>query len=226
MKLTKALGLSMALSMSFALFSTKTWAAIDNQELTTEKRDLLANVNPQIESAQKDVDYEIHVLTPEEAVAYMQEHKISEELLAGVEVQAANGPLDFLSDIFGQNQTTNSYARGGRLGRRGARQEYAHRGYGGSCEARSGIASYYGPGFAGRRTASGSIFNPSSFTAAHRTLRFGTRVRVTHGGRSVVVTITDRGPFVAGRVIDLSTAAARALGISTGFVSLQILNCG
>ena len=76
-------------------------------------------------------------------------------------------------------------------------------------------ASWYGRAFHGRRTASGRIFNQNELTAAHRTLRLGTRVRVTElrGGRSVVVRITDRGPYVRGRGIDLSYAAARHIGI-------------
>jgi rare lipoprotein A len=80
--------------------------------------------------------------------------------------------------------------------------------------AQSGIASVYA--YAGERTASGEHARPSGFTAAHRTLPFGTRVRVTNksNGRSVVVRINDRGPFVRGRVIDLTPAAARALGFN------------
>jgi rare lipoprotein A len=83
--------------------------------------------------------------------------------------------------------------------------------------AQAEIATYYGKEFAGRRTASGERFNPSAMTAAHRTLRFGTRVRVTNtrNGRSVVVRINDRGPFVKGRSIDLSSGAARAIGMGT-----------
>ncbi len=77
----------------------------------------------------------------------------------------------------------------------------------------SGMASYYGSE-SGSRTASGQRFNQNALTAAHRSLPFGTRVKVTHGGRSVVVTINDRGPFVRGRVLDLSTAAARAVGLT------------
>jgi rare lipoprotein A len=79
-----------------------------------------------------------------------------------------------------------------------------------------GRASWYGDAFAGRRTASGARFDPAALTAAHRTLPFGTRVRVTLDatGRSVVVTITDRGPHVAGREIDLSRAAATAIGLT------------
>jgi rare lipoprotein A len=81
--------------------------------------------------------------------------------------------------------------------------------------AGEGIASYYGKGFHGRRTASGQRFDQYAMTAAHRTLRFGTRVRVTNlrNGRDVVVTVNDRGPFVHGRIIDLSRAAASRLGM-------------
>jgi len=77
----------------------------------------------------------------------------------------------------------------------------------------SGMASFYG-NESGSRTASGQRFNQEAMTAAHRSLPFGTKLRVTHGGRSVVVTINDRGPFVRGRVLDLSTGAARAIGLT------------
>lgn len=63
-----------------------------------------------------------------------------------------------------------------------------------------------------KRTASGERFNPNAYTAAHRSLRFGTKVLVTHKGRSVVVRINDRGPFIRNRHIDLSKAAARKIG--------------
>jgi rare lipoprotein A len=76
-------------------------------------------------------------------------------------------------------------------------------------------ASWYGRSFRGKPTAGGGIFNPHRLTAAHRTIHLGSKVRVTelHSGRSVVVQITDRGPFSPGRDIDLSYAAARQLGI-------------
>jgi rare lipoprotein A len=79
----------------------------------------------------------------------------------------------------------------------------------------SGMASWYGPGFHGKQSASGESFNQNALTAAHRTLPFGTNVLVTnlHNGRSVIVRINDRGPFIRGRVIDLSAAAARVIGI-------------
>jgi rare lipoprotein A len=78
-----------------------------------------------------------------------------------------------------------------------------------------GIAAYYATAFHGRRTASGAIYDERDLTAAHRTLPFGTRVRVTHldNGKEVVVTINDRGPFTKGRVIDVSREAARRLDL-------------
>src|SRR3954471_20345474 len=89
----------------------------------------------------------------------------------------------------------------------------------------TGAASWYGPGFHGKRTANGETFNTSDLTAAHKTLPFGTKVRVTNErtGKSVVVRINDRGPYAHGRVIDLSKAAA-AVGIAgVGQVSLASL---
>lgn len=78
-----------------------------------------------------------------------------------------------------------------------------------------GMASWYGEKFHGRRTASGETFNTNELTAAHKTLPFGTRVRVRHAttGKEVTVRINDRGPFTKGRVIDLSRAAAAAIGL-------------
>ena len=76
----------------------------------------------------------------------------------------------------------------------------------------AGKASYYGSE-SGSRTASGARYNPLGMTAAHRTLPFGTRLKVTHAGRSVIVTINDRGPFTGGRVLDLSRGAAQELGM-------------
>jgi rare lipoprotein A len=80
--------------------------------------------------------------------------------------------------------------------------------------AESGIASIYA--YSGEKTANGERANPEKLTAAHRTLAFGTNVRVTNqrNGRSITVRINDRGPFVRGRVIDLTPAGARALGFS------------
>ncbi len=87
-----------------------------------------------------------------------------------------------------------------------------------SLNGQTGIASVYGngDGHAGSKTANGERMNPGALTAAHRTLPFGTRVNVVNkrNGKSVVVRISDRGPFVRGRIIDLTPAAARALGMS------------
>ena len=82
-------------------------------------------------------------------------------------------------------------------------------------QGQAGIASVYSTD-SGTGTASGQKLNPGALTAAHRTLPFGTKVRVTNkrNGRSIVVTINDRGPFVRGRVIDLTPAGARAIGFS------------
>ena len=92
----------------------------------------------------------------------------------------------------------------------------------------AGHASYYGSELAGNRTASGEAFDPERLTAAHRTLPLGSKVRVTNArtGSSVVVRINDRGPFHGNRVIDLSTAAARTIGLiasGTGRVNLALL---
>lgn len=91
-----------------------------------------------------------------------------------------------------------------------------------------GLASWYGSELAGRRTASGERFDPADYTAAHRSLPFGSKVRVTSvaSGRSVIVRINDRGPFARTRVIDVSQAAARDLGLvasGSGNVRLQLL---
>ena len=75
------------------------------------------------------------------------------------------------------------------------------------------MASFYG-NESGSKTASGQRFNQNAMTAAHRTLPFGTKLKVTHGGRSVVVTVNDRGPFIKGRVLDLSKGAAQAVGLT------------
>ena len=95
-------------------------------------------------------------------------------------------------------------------------------------ELDGGTASYYGNELAGNRTASGERFDPGQLTAAHRTLPFGSKVRVTNisTGDSVIVRINDRGPFHRGRVIDVSHAAAREIGMhrsGTARVKLALL---
>jgi len=92
-------------------------------------------------------------------------------------------------------------------------------------DSQVGIASYYGGKFHGRKTANGERFDMNALTAAHKTLPLGTKVRVTHvkTGKSVVVRINDRGPFIKGRVIDLSRRAARDLGmIHSGLARVRV----
>jgi rare lipoprotein A len=90
----------------------------------------------------------------------------------------------------------------------------------------AGKASYYGSE-SGSRTASGQRFNQNAMTAAHRSLPFGTKLRVTHRGQSVIVTVNDRGPFIRGRVLDLSKGAARAIGLTgagVGHVTAEVVS--
>ena len=92
-----------------------------------------------------------------------------------------------------------------------------------------GKASWYGPGFDGRLTANGETYNQNEMTAAHPSLTFGTRVKVTNlnNGRSTIVRINDRGPYAPGRIIDLSAAAARSLNmIRSGVAPVQITILG
>jgi rare lipoprotein A len=89
----------------------------------------------------------------------------------------------------------------------------------------NGKVSWYGPGFQGRRTANGEIFDTHEMTMAHRSLAFGSKVRVTNldNGRSIVVRVNDRGPYVGGRIADLSHAAASRLGfVEDGVVHARI----
>ena len=96
----------------------------------------------------------------------------------------------------------------------------------GSGRGFAGVASFYG-NESGSKTASGQRFNQNAMTCAHRSLPFGTKLRVTHRGQSVVVTVNDRGPFIKGRVLDLSTGAARAIGLTgagVGKVTAEVVS--
>ena len=89
----------------------------------------------------------------------------------------------------------------------------------------TGEASWYGPGFFGNRTANGEVFKPGTMTAAHRTLPFGTQVKVTNlrNGRETIVRINDRGPFIGQRVIDIAHGAAHHLGlVSSGIAQVRL----
>ena len=80
--------------------------------------------------------------------------------------------------------------------------------------AKCGKVSWYGPGFHGKKTASGEIFNKNKLTAASKTIKFGTKLKVTDPktGKSVIVKVNDRGPYIHGRILDLSEAAAKSIG--------------
>lgn len=124
-----------------------------------------------------------------------------------------------------RNHKTNRYAK---AERRVAKRSSSHAASGGSSGGSTGMASYY---WQGQMTASGARFNPSGMTAAHRTLPFGTKVLVTNrnNGRSVTVTINDRGPFIKGRIIDLSSGAAGVIGMKgsgVAPVSISVLGRG
>ncbi len=88
----------------------------------------------------------------------------------------------------------------------------------GRAEADTGLASWYGPGFEGALTASGEVFDPYGYTAAHKTLPFGTELVVSFAGRTVQVTVNDRGPYTGGRDLDLSQGAAEYLGLTSAGV--------
>lgn len=114
---------------------------------------------------------------------------------------------------------TGAYKKKSTSKKRYAQKKYTksskRRAYSGKSKGRhyqTGIASYY---WQPQKVASGGYFNPNALTAAHKTLPFGTRVRVTHlrNGRSVVVRINDRGPYIKGRIIDLSKRAAGVIGM-------------
>ena len=140
---------------------------------------------------------------------------------------SANQSNDFFDDLFGVPQETVVKQKG-----RHARQSddsgssdwsasWGNTSHGGSRM----VASFYGHGERlSRHTASGAVFNPHGYTAAHRTLPFGTHLRVCHHG-CVTVVVNDRGPFVRGRSLDLSYGAARAIGMgSTKSISVERLN--
>lgn len=94
---------------------------------------------------------------------------------------------------------------------------------------RNGNASWYGDGYHGKRTASGQTFDMNALTAAHPSLPFGSRIRVTNlkNGRSVVLTVTDRGPFTGGRIVDVSRRAAQKLDfVNAGLAPVRVRTVG
>lgn len=151
------------------------------------------------------------------------------------EQAAAKGSKSRSSEVRSAERATESRPRATRTARveptdeqrlERSRTRRSQPSYEGGSSAGSGLASYY---WQPQRVASGGWFNPNAMTAAHKTLPFGTRVRVTNerNGQSVEVTINDRGPFVAGRVIDLSSAAAGAINMKgAGVVPVRMTVLG
>lgn len=140
--------------------------------------------------------------------------------------KAAHKQATYKKAAYRKTAQKASYKKVARAERRVAKHSVVSTGsYGGGS---NGMASYY---WQGQMTASGARFNPSGMTAAHRSLPFGTRVLVTNrnNGRSVTVTINDRGPFIKGRIIDLSSGAAGVIGMKgsgVAPVSIQVLGRG
>lgn len=168
----------------------------------------LPKTNTQPDS-QDEVEFEVEVLDDQDAELFLSRYGIKDEDLAdGVPI---------IRETYRPGDAHLYFVHDGKASKRG------------SCVARNGEASWYGPGFHGRKTASGERFNQNDRTAAHRTLPFGTRVRVTYKGRSTIVTINDAGPYSGNRVIDLSRQAAADIGLikpGHGKVTLEVLSCG
>lgn len=136
--------------------------------------------------------------------------------IAATTAVVAAAPGDSFADSSKSRTSSEARQAPGKTARTSLRNAYASLGPTPRAAGRSfsGIASYYGNNV-GNKTASGQRFNENAMTAAHRHLPFGTKVKVTHGSRSVVVTINDRGPFIRGRVLDLSKGAARVIGLTS-----------
>ena len=177
---------------------------------------LHANIveEPQSDIATEEVeahspfDYEVLVMDAEDADE-IGLYQLSNEELFGDE-----GVLN----LFREEYDVASKSKVSRRGPRALKR---------SCAAvRNGTASWYGPGFHGRKAASGERFNQNALTAAHKTIPFNSIVRVCYKGRCTNVRINDAGPYSGGRVIDLSKAAARAIRMGgTGHVTLKVVRC-
>jgi rare lipoprotein A (peptidoglycan hydrolase) len=150
----------------------------------------------------------------------MKRTYLAAALLLPIPAHADSGGADWLARAFAAPQAASGLAKGADKGGRTRPSSASVGDSGGGGE--SGIASYY---WQPQKVASGGWFNPNAMTAAHKTLPFGARVKVTHlsSGRSVTVVINDRGPFVKGRIIDLSRAAAQSIGMTgTGVAAVRV----
>lgn len=167
-------------------------------QLSADEVITLARVRPEIEAEQS----EIYESVPEDLlVSVVSEDAIgmSEEDIQA-EFQVAASGEDFFLNLFGAKKPAQEEPRGRSRQKAGSKSRVV------GCHTSSGGASFY---WHGQRTASGDRFNPNAMTAAHRHLPFGHQLRVTNvaNGKSVVVTVNDRGPFIGGRIIDLSRAS-------------------
>jgi rare lipoprotein A len=170
-------------------------------------------------SDSQDYDVEVVILDKPDADRYKDVYGITEE----------RSDKDF-AETFGEDY--EQVASNGKISvRRGHYKGHVghHHGAHRTCVAGAtmdGKSSFYG---GGGLTASGQRYNQNANTAANKSLTFGTKMKVTYRGKSVVVTINDDGPHIAGRVLDLSTAAARTVGLTgagVGTVHMEILSCG
>ncbi|HED33001.1 MAG TPA: septal ring lytic transglycosylase RlpA family protein [Gammaproteobacteria bacterium] len=161
--------------------------------------------------------------------------RIAQLLIPGLLLAGCGTTGDKAPDMFVRDNTPNAVPANEPLSRYGNPTHYTVRGKtyqvlkNSSGFTESGVASWYGTKFHGRKTSSGEPYNMYAMTAAHKTLPLPTYVEVTHrgNGRKIIVKVNDRGPFHDGRIIDLSYAAARKLGISatgTGPVSIRVIN--
>jgi rare lipoprotein A len=184
------------------------------EDLLAQDKQLQAAQRERIASLEKALDEQealVAKLTVEAREALLKARRFTAETRA--QWRAASIPIG--TDIPRATAMVEPYA-----GLTYAISAYMPRTYRTTGRSWTAVASWYGPGFNGRNTASGQVFNEDDYTCASRTLPFGTVLALTRGGRRVIVYVNDRGPFIAGRDLDLSKAAAQALGFG-GVASLH-----
>jgi len=172
-----------------------------DRQLKREQEDRLA----QLERALAEQEALVVQLTAEARAALLEARRVGAQ--SREQWQAASIPIG--TEIPRARATVDPYT-----GYQYLISAYMPRRYRSTGESWTAVCSWYGPGFNGRRTSSGQIFNEDDLTCASRTLPFGTVLALTRGDRRVIVYVNDRGPFIAGRDLDLSKAAAYALGFS------------
>lgn len=187
------------------------------EQLSSDETITLVRIRPEIEAEQSD----LYETAPEDLLISEDSLEMTEEELQA-EFQVATAGEDFFLNLFGaKKKDQNEQTKGRNRQKSGAKSREV------GCHTNSGGASFY---WHGQKTASGDRFNPNGMTAAHRHLPFGHQLRVTNmaNGKSVVVTVNDRGPFVGGRIIDLSRASfAQIASLKQGVarVRIQSVSC-